>query len=777
MFNLKIVRNVYFHHMEDWKYTVVPGRGLVTKSAINYRNEYLRDLGFGIDEIEQTIFSHTDVQNNIESLVGSVEIPSGIVGPLKFNEGDASEDVFCIGATLEGALVASMNRGAKAISMSGGFTAEVVHQKMMRSPLFILSSVKNAQHFEAWIKTNYNRIKEVAESYSNHAVLQELSIYRDEVNVHVNFVYTTGDAAGQNMTTTCTWHGILWMVEEYATEGYEEIKDFVLEGNGSSDKKVSQFLIDHGRGIKVIAKAILDRDICQKVLRTTPEKLLKFYGPSRAYAKKKGMVGYTINAANAIAAIFAATGQDLASVHESSVAELSLKEHPRGLEISLTLFSLVVGTLGGGTHLAKQQEALQIMGCAGKNKVNRFAKLIAGFALGLDLSTYSAMVSGEFAKAHEKLGRNKPVDWLQWKEFNIPFLNPIISPVVGEEILAIEVLKGAVDSGILMNLSKRVNRKLIGFIPIDIKTVSNTFPILVKSKGTDKEMIKGLHLMAASINPELSDLISAYKEHLEYINSNEKELAIPEFLHANGLDCTPKFYGAYRNSQREIYLLCQERLLKEDVLLMDSENSPERWTENIIKNTINVIHQVHTAFLEDKTKKKPTGLMEFDIKKAIPLYQKMIDIIAAEDKTGKYRILSKYLNDLSENTSENSVSKTLVHNDFSPRNIAVRKNGDIAIYDWELAVLNYPHRDIIELLGFTLPNNFDEDTLMSYLNFHFDLADETEWEHWKECYIICLKEFMVSRLSFYAAAEILMKLKFVDRVYKNCLRMIKFLEG
>ena len=115
------------------------------------------------------------------------------------------------------------------------------------------------------------------------------------------------------------------------------------------------------------------------------------------------MAGYNINLANAIAAIFVATGQDLASVHESSIGILKLERKDDGLYLQLTLPNLVIGTVGGGTHLTKQSEALAMMGCLGSGKVNRFAQLIAGFALGLEISTYAAIVSGEFAKAHEKL--------------------------------------------------------------------------------------------------------------------------------------------------------------------------------------------------------------------------------------------------------------------------------------------------------------------------------------------------------------------------------------
>jgi len=762
--------------MEEMKYNLVPGRGLVTRSAMIYRSDYLKGLGFSMQAIEQTLFEHTDVQNNIESLIGSVEIPTGIVGPLTYQQGGQTESVFCVGATLEGALIASMNRGAKAISLSGGFTAEVIHQKMLRTPLFILSSEENAHHFSAWIETHFKAIKSTAESYSNHANLLEISTDQDGVNVHTNFVYTTGDAAGQNMTTTCTWHGILWIVDHYEKAGFEKITDFVLEGNGSSDKKVSQFLIDHGRGTKVIARAILDREVCHKILRTTPEDLLKFYGPSKKYTQEKGMVGYTINAANAIAAIFAATGQDLASIHESSVADLTLEPHPRGLSLSLTLYALVIGTLGGGTQLAKQQEALEIMGCAGAHKVGRFASLIAGFALSLDVSTYAAMVSGEFAKAHEKLGRNKPVDWLQWKELDKPFFTAIVQPYLTERIEAVTLLKGAVDSGILMNLSKRVNRKLIGFIPFDVTTSDCRIPLLIKSKGTDKETIKGLHLMAASINPALSDLISEYQDQLEYINSHEKELSLPLYLFANHLHSSPQFYGTYRNTEREIYLLCQERLLEEEMLLMDSENKPELWTNEIIKKTINAIDQIHKNYLLESAKAKPKELMEFSIMGAIPLYKKMIAIISAEDGTGRFDILSQFLADLENESVVYLTKKTIVHNDFSPRNIAVRRNGEIVIYDWELAVLNYPQRDIIELLAFTFEADFDKSELIVYLRHHFNLSAETDFDEWKKLTIHCIKEFLVSRISFYAAAEILMKLKFVSRVYTNSLKMIKLLE-
>ncbi len=115
------------------------------------------------------------------------------------------------------------------------------------------------------------------------------------------------------------------------------------------------------------------------------------------------MVGYNINVANVIAAVFAASGQDIASVHESSVAQLHVQSVNDGLYASMLLPSLVVGTVGGGTALPRQQQLLELMDCAGPGKAGRLAEIIASYCLALDLSTMSAIVSGQFASAHERL--------------------------------------------------------------------------------------------------------------------------------------------------------------------------------------------------------------------------------------------------------------------------------------------------------------------------------------------------------------------------------------
>lgn len=215
---------------------------------------------------------------------------------------------------------------------------------------------------------------------------------------------------------------------------------------------------------------------------------------------------------------------------------------------------------------------------------------------------------------------------------------------------------------------------------------------------------------------------------------------------------------------------------------MDSENHPELWNEKHVKNCIDAITAIHLIYLNPEVENKPKNLLVFDISKSIPLYKKLIQIAETEEDldSDKYRALHTYLNAIGDIESKPNVPRTLIHNDYNPRNIAIRKNDDVCIYDWELAVIDYPHRDIVELLSFTLPSDFDEDLLMTYLRYHYEIAGtqmQVDWETWRNTYIIVLKEYLLTRVLFYNAAQVLMKLKFVDRVYNNCIKMLSILEG
>lgn len=774
--------------MED--YPIVPGRGLNTRDATEMRHKYLEHIGISVKALAETKLDYELIRNKIESFIGSVEIPVGIVGPLLFRNGDKEELVYTAAAALEGALIASMNRGAKAISLSGGFSAAFIHQKMIRSPLFIFSNLQESIVFKNWVETQFEQIKHKVEHYSNHAKLQSIATFVTGKGVHLKFTYTTGDASGQNMTTTCTWHGLLWISKAFEEATGIAPEHFVIEGNGASDKKVSAFSMMHGRGVHVVAECELDEDVIAKVLRTTSTDFIRNYSQSRVLSQLDGMVGYNINVANAVAAIFAATGQDLACIHESATGILNIEKTERGLYCSLNLPTLVIGTVGGGTHLSKQQEALQIMQCDGAGKLKRFAELLAGFALALELSTFAAIVGGHFAKAHEKLGRNKPVNWLTKSDLTAAFVSKCLNGTLeNHELVTVGFPEEKlIENGIIISLTSRINRKITGFVPLELELKNKTGAheithkrMLLKSKPLDSEVIKGLHLMAASIDPQLADLLSEYQEVTEYTGCHRKEILLYEQLRKTAPQYLPAFYGTMTDEIREVYLLLIERLDYDNLQLINSENEPEKWTEEHIRNAIRAISEIHAQFTETIPAAFAADVKPFEPWKAKPLYHKFAQIIDKEYEDYEWHALTKrmytLIEELEQDYAQLRVPKTVVHNDFNPRNVCVRSTGEICIYDWELAVQDVPHRDIVEFLCFALPDDFDKTVCEKHLRYHHSLQQNNiAWNDWKAAYVYALKEFLVTRVSFYLTGRILMDYKFAVRIFRNAFRMMEILE-
>ncbi len=768
------------------KYPIVPGRGLNTKDAKKYRLDFLNEQGIEVPHLSDSRLDD-QIHHNIESYIGSVEIPIGLAGPLLFNEKKGSDFVYAPAGTLEGALVASMNRGSKVVSKSGGFNAVVLHQRMVRSPMFIFKNLEECVIFKNWVENNFEAIKNVAEQYSNHANLKSISAFIASRSVHLKFIYSTGDASGQNMTTTCTSHATHWVNENFQKKCGIKPVQFVIEGNAATDKKVSHYSINQGRGIHVIAECELsDREI-EKVLRVKSEDMLRALRQSQTMSRLDGMIGYNINITNAIAAIFVATGQDLASIHESGVGILNMEKTEHGLYCTLHLPSLVIGTIGGGTQLLRQNEALRMMDCVGKGKVERFAKLIAGFALALEVSTFAAIVGGQFAKVHEKIGRNKPVNWLLKSEINKSFLEKNLKPFYRERLGSVSFLeKKLVENGLIINLTSRVNNKLTGFVPLEIswKNSENQSlihsPVLLKSKPLDVEVFQGLHNMAASIDPHLADLISSHQGFLEYKNCHLKEIELYQILDEHELHVIPKFYGSHAHPKREIYTLIIELLDYSKLEIFNSENQPELWTPSSIQSVIRTISEVHGVF--SNLEKIPAEIKTCEPWKAKALYTKFIKIISLEYEDVEWHDLPprlfNYIENLEKFHGKIDLPKTIIHNDFNPRNIAIREGGAVCIYDWELAVLNFPHRDIIEFLSFALPINFDGISLLNYLKYHFDLQlTSLKWKDWKEGYIYALQEYLVTRVTFYMTGKIIMNYQFAERIFQNAFRMIDILSS
>ena len=218
------------------------------------------------------------------------------------------------------------------------------------------------------------------------------------------FNFTTGDAAGQNLTGKATQAACHWIVEHYP-----DIEQYFLESNFATDKKSSQVNILHTRGKRVVAEATIPDALLQHGMGSSSELLFRAREVANLGGFMAGVNNNGAHSANGITAIFIATGQDAANVAESSAALIYAEHRPNGdFHYSVTIPSLIVATYGGGTGLPTQRECLEILGCYGAGKVRKLAEIVAATVLCGEISLGSAIVSEEWVKAHDLFGRNRP---------------------------------------------------------------------------------------------------------------------------------------------------------------------------------------------------------------------------------------------------------------------------------------------------------------------------------------------------------------------------------
>lgn len=344
------------------------------------------------------------LQGCIESYVGMTQVPTGVVGPLRVNGLHAHGDFYVPLATSEGALVASYGRGARLITMAGGAAAMVTTEQVQRAPVFVFETISEAILFAAWAVDQVERFREVAESRTRHGRLLDVMTHVEANHVYLICAFHTGDAAGQNMVTFCTA-----AVCEAILEGTPvQPRSWYLESNMSGDKKANALSFLQTRGRNTMAEVVLPRALVERGLRTTPERMAEYWRLSFVGGVQTGSIGVSGHVANGIAALFLACGQDVACVSEASVGVTRMElTDAGGLYCAVTLPNLIVGTVGGGTRLPTAQECLRMMDCLGDGRASKFAEICAATVLGGEISIVGALCAGDFASAHERLGRMK----------------------------------------------------------------------------------------------------------------------------------------------------------------------------------------------------------------------------------------------------------------------------------------------------------------------------------------------------------------------------------
>ncbi|SIR31615.1 3-hydroxy-3-methylglutaryl-coenzyme A reductase [Haladaptatus litoreus] len=358
-----------------------------------------------LDTVGDYAFDAEMAEPNIENMMGTAQIPMGVAGPVAVNGGSAEGDYYLPLATTEGALLASVNRGCSVISTAGGADARVTKNGMTRAPVFRVQGIAEAEKVVNWVRDHRDELAEAAEATTNHGELEDVTTYVVGDSVFLRFVYDTKDAMGMNMATIATGEAASVVEEETPANLV------ALSGNLCSDKKPAAINAVEGRGRSVTADVRIPRETVEERLHTTAEAIEEANTRKNLVGSAKaGSLGFNAHAANTIAAAFLATGQDAAQVVEGSNAITTVEAREEELYASVSIASLEVGTVGGGTKLPTQSEALDVLGLRGGgdpagSNADALAEIIAVGALAGELSLLAALASRHLSSAHEELGR------------------------------------------------------------------------------------------------------------------------------------------------------------------------------------------------------------------------------------------------------------------------------------------------------------------------------------------------------------------------------------
>ncbi|WP_323675669.1 hydroxymethylglutaryl-CoA reductase (NADPH) [Halorubellus sp. PRR65] len=341
----------------------------------------------------------------IENMIGATQIPVGVAGPVVVDGGDADGEYLLPLATTEGALLASVNRGLSVIRSAGGASARVTKEGMTRAPVFRVDGVVEAAETVEWVREHVDELREAAESTTSHGELLDVTPYVVGDSVFLRFRYDTKDAMGMNMATIATEAAV------DVVEAETPASLVAVSGNLCTDKKPAAINAVEGRGRSVTADVLVPGDVVEERLHTTASAIAEAnMRKNLVGSAKAGSLGFNAQAANVVAAAFLATGQDEAQVVEGANAITTVEERDGDLYASVSLASLEVGTVGGGTKLSTQSEALEVLGFAGGgdppgSNARALAEVIAVGSLAGELSLLAALASNHLASAHEDLGR------------------------------------------------------------------------------------------------------------------------------------------------------------------------------------------------------------------------------------------------------------------------------------------------------------------------------------------------------------------------------------
>ena len=374
------------------------------QEQVSKKVSHLNDLlGLDLKHINTLPYPPDQLKGNIENYIGLAQVPIGLIGPLSIDGKNASGDFYVPLATTEGALISTYDFGAKLLKFSDPIKTEIISNVIHISPMFPFKDEEEYLKIHDFVEKNYDKIKKIAEEDSRHTTLLSIEHTIVADNYILKFKYNTADAHGLNMINHATFKACEYIKSEIDM-------DFYHRSHFSGVKHHSPMNETEGYGRHVRASVTISKKAL-KMLGITARQLKEFCDRCIACGNAAGINSINVHAANAIAAIYIACGQDPADVSSSHVCRFKVELVNFAQEIywEMDLPNLLVATVGGGTGLRTQRECLEIMGCYGAKKADKLAEIIAATILSGEFTTAAAVINKTYVEAHNNYGRNDKV--------------------------------------------------------------------------------------------------------------------------------------------------------------------------------------------------------------------------------------------------------------------------------------------------------------------------------------------------------------------------------
>lgn len=382
------------------EHTGLKNRGRTVADMEDRRRAAEEFTGARLEAVTEGTLDPETASKNIENMIGTVQVPLGYAGPVCIHGSAADGDFLVPLATTEGALVASISRGMSVINDGGGARAAVFGDAMTRAPVFRVRDLEHSMQVMDWIGSHRGEIDEAVAGTTSHGRLVDIEMFPAGRSLYTRLSFETGDAMGMNMATIAS-EAFCRLVEKET--GAVMIS---VSGNMCSDKKPAAINMIEGRGKTVVAEARIPKDIVEKRLHASSAAIVETnYRKNLVGSSLAGTLGANAHAANMVAAVYIATGQDPAQVVGGSMSITTCEDIDGDLYISVRMPTVEVGTVGGGTRLPCQREALSMIGCVGEGKARKLAEIVAVTVMAGELSTLAAQAAGQLGNAHARLGR------------------------------------------------------------------------------------------------------------------------------------------------------------------------------------------------------------------------------------------------------------------------------------------------------------------------------------------------------------------------------------